>query len=319
MKRCVCSGLMSVTLVLSAGAVNAQSCSASASAMDFGNVNPISLSAVSTTGSVAVTCRWPARTSTPNALVCLNLNAASPRALKSGGYSMQYDLYQNAAHSLAWGAVSTGTTPIALTLTKPATGNSTTQTITVYGQIAGNQPTVPTVGNRPTQYSENFNGTTTTLGYGFYASTPPSCTSLGSSDRFSFGVSATVINDCTIRATNLDFGATPVTSKALDATGSITARCTNGDAWRIALSAGSSGNPAARRMQRSGGGGSIDYQLYTSAAHDMVWGDGTSGTTMETGTGTGNETAITVYGHVPVQTTPAPGSYSDTITATISF
>ena len=40
---------------------------------------------------------------------------------------------------------------------------------------------------------------------------------------------------------------------------------------------------------------------------------------MATGSGSGNQQVITVYGQVPAQSTPAPGSYSDTITATISF
>lgn len=311
--------LLYIAMFCLARAAHAQSCSATASAVNFGNVDPIRLSAVSTTGTIAVTCSWPTRTSTPKALVCLSLNAASPRSLKNGGHSMQYDLYQNAAHSLAWGSVANGTTPISLKLTKPATGNSTTQTVTLYGQIASDQPSVPTVGNSRTSFTESFAGTTTALEYGFYASKPPSCTSLASAGRFSLSVSATVIPDCVISASNLDFPATTVLSKALSTTGSITARCTQGNAWRIALSGGASGNPAARRMQRAGGGGVIDYQLYTNSTRTTIWGDGTSGTTMETGTGTGGSAVITVYGYVPAQATPAPGSYSDSITATISF
>jgi spore coat protein U-like protein len=72
-------------------------------------------------------------------------------------------------------------------------------------------------------------------------------------------------------------------------------------------------------MQRSGGGGTVSYQLFVDSAHTTAWGDGTAGTSMSTGTGTGNQQALSVYGVVPAQKTPAPGSYSDTITATISF
>jgi spore coat protein U-like protein len=36
-------------------------------------------------------------------------------------------------------------------------------------------------------------------------------------------------------------------------------------------------------------------------------------------TGNGNAQVISVYGQVPAQTSPAPGTYSDTITATIVF
>jgi spore coat protein U-like protein len=106
---------------------------------------------------------------------------------------------------------------------------------------------------------------------------------------------------------------------ALSASSSITTRCTNGDSWRIALNGGSSGNVAARQMQRVGGGGAVNYQLYSDSSFTTAWGDGTGGTSMVTGTGTGNQQVISVFGRVPAQTTPQPGNYSDTITATITF
>ncbi|WZB69364.1 spore coat protein U domain-containing protein [Achromobacter xylosoxidans] len=39
----------------------------------------------------------------------------------------------------------------------------------------------------------------------------------------------------------------------------------------------------------------------------------------KTGLGSGTVQNHTVYGRVPAQTTPRPGSYSDTVTATITF
>ncbi|MCP3715490.1 spore coat U domain-containing protein [Paraburkholderia sp. CNPSo 3281] len=302
------------------GRVSAQTCSASASAVSFGSVSPISRSAVSATGTVSVTCTWPAITFTPNVRVCLNLGGTSPRGLVNGSNQMQYDLYQDSAHSLAWGSIYYGTTPIPLTLTKPAAGTTATQSVTIYGLIAGSQPTVPTVGNSSTTYTQSFGGTTTSINYGFYLFGEPACASLtAAGGSFPFSVSATIVNNCNITATNVSFATSSVLTNALSAAGSITAQCTNGDAYRIALNGGTSGNVAARQMQRSGGGGVVNYQLYTDSAHTTAWGDGTAGTTMETGTGSGNQQVISVYGVVPEQTTPAPGSYSDTITATISF
>ncbi|CAB3794802.1 Csu type fimbrial protein [Paraburkholderia fynbosensis] len=108
----------------------------------------------------------------------------------------------------------------------------------------------------------------------------------------------------------------------MSASGAITARCTNGDAFRIALSSGSNGDAAARQMQRVGGGGAggaVNDQLYTDSAETSAWGNGNSGTTMATGRVTANAVPIKVYGLVPAQSTPMPGNYSDTITATISF
>ncbi|MFM0396519.1 Csu type fimbrial protein [Paraburkholderia phytofirmans] len=297
---------------------SAQTCTASPSALSFGNVSPINLSAVAATGSVTVQCTWPAVTLTPSVQVCLNMGGTTPRYLSAGSNQLQYDLYQDAAHSLAWGSTTLGTTPISLTLQKPVSGTTASATVNFYGQIAANQPTVPTTGNSSTNYSQTLSQTSLT--YAFYLLLGPTCAALTTSGgSFGFAVNATVVNNCLISATNIAFTSTGVLSSALNATGAITARCTNGDAYRIALSSGSSGNVAARQMQRLGGGGTVTYQLYTDSGHTSAWGDGTAGTTMSTGTGSGNAVSINVYGRVPAQSTPMPGSYSDTITATITF
>jgi spore coat protein U-like protein len=305
--------------VLLSRSAYAQSCSASASAIDFGSVNPIALSSVAATGTVNVTCTWPVVSLTPNALVCLNLAVASPRFMANGANRMQHDLYQDAGHTLIWGANSLGTTPIFLTLVKPALGTSTNASVTIYGQIAANQPTVPSVGNANTVYIQSFSSAQTSLNVGFYTLTAPTCASLtSSSGTFAFTVSATVINNCTISVGNISFSTSGLLSAALTANGSITTRCTNGNAYQIALNKGLNGTVAARKMLSSGGA-MVGYQLYIDAARTLLWGDGTLGTSMAGGTGTGNVLTTTIYGVVPVQATPAPGNYSDTVTATISF
>ncbi len=208
--------------------------------------------------------------------------------------------------------------PISLILNKPATGLSASSTVFYYGLVASNQPTVPTTGNSSTAYSETV--AQLTVNYAFFLLLSPGCAGATSSTSgTAFNVGATVVNNCLISATNVAFTSQGVLNSALSATGAITARCTNGDAFRISLSSGSSGNVAARQMQRSGGGGTVNYQLFVDSGHASAWGDGSAGTTMATGTGTGNPVSINVYGLVPAQSTPMPGSYSDTITATISF
>ncbi|VWC90110.1 Csu type fimbrial protein [Burkholderia lata] len=298
----------------------AESCTATASTVSFGSVSPISRASVAATGTVSITCTWSAITLTPSVLVCLNLGGTSPRSLVNGTNAMQYDLFLDGGHSVAWGSIYSGTTPASVTLVKPALGTSASATVTIYGQITSNQPTVPTTGNSTTTYSQTFGGNTTSINAGFYLLGAPSCASLTASNgTFPFSATANVVNNCNISATNVSFGTASVLSGALAATGSITAQCTNGDAWKIALNGGSSGSVTARQMQRSGGGGTIGYGLYTDAARSIAWGDGTGGSSTVTGVGTGTSQVVTVYGAVPAQTTPAPGNYSDTITATISF
>jgi len=49
-----------------------------------------------------------------------------------------------------------------------------------------------------------------------------------------------------------------------------------------------------------------------------VWGT-TIGTDTVAATGNGAGQNYTVYGRIQVQTTPAPGTYNDTIVATITY
>ncbi|MCA3845943.1 MAG: spore coat protein U domain-containing protein, partial [Burkholderia sp.] len=139
----------------------AETCTATASTVSFGSVSPISLAPVTATGTVSVTCTWSTVSLTPNVLVCLNLGGTSPRSLVNGTNAMQYDLYLDGGHSVAWGSVYSGTTPASVTLAKPALGTSASATVTIYGQITSNQPTVPTTGNSTTTYSQTFGGNTT--------------------------------------------------------------------------------------------------------------------------------------------------------------
>ena len=62
----------------------------------------------------------------------------------------------------------------------------------------------------------------------------------------------------------------------------------------------------------------IAYQLYSNAGLSAVWGN-TVGTNTVTGTGNGGTQNLTVYGNVPVQATPSPGSYSDTVTVYVYY
>lgn len=312
--------LMLLGLLLCCGRASAQTCTATASNIDFGNVSPISGASVPGSGSILVTCTWTLISLAPNVQVCANLAASSPRLLANGSNTMLYDLYTDSGHSVSWGSTASGGTPLSVSIGKPLLGTTNSATLNFYGLVGANQQTVPSVANSNTVYSQNFAGTQTVLAYEYYTLLPPACSAISApTTTFPFTASATVVNNCTITATNLAFGTVGVLNHAITGNTNLSVRCTNGDAWRISLNGGGSGNVAARTMQRTGGGGSIQYQLYTDANRTVPWGDGSGGTSRATGTGTGNAQSVAVYGGVPIQTTPLPGSYSDTITATIEF
>jgi len=320
MKRSLSLSVLAVVLFSMPTEASAESCTAVATDLNFGSVSPISREAFDATSTVSVTCTWPATTQLPNVQICLNLGGTSPRHLSNGTNQLQYDLYSDPGHSVAWGSTSHGTVPISFTMIKPSTGTSTKQVVTVYGRILANQPAVRTFNNANTLYTQNFHGAHTSFNVLFYLQGGGwPCSALAATSTFGFNASATVVNNCNLSATNIAFNAVGLLDTALTANGAITAQCTNGNAYKITLNGGANGTLNARKMMRSGGGATLGYELYTDTQFTTPWGDGTLGTSPVTNTGTGDAQVISVYGRVPAQSTPAPGTYMDTVTATISF
>jgi spore coat protein U-like protein len=112
------------------------------------------------------------------------------------------------------------------------------------------------------------------------------------------------------------FGAYDYLSAAnTDSAGTITYTCHGGGA-QVTLSQGSSGTYAQRTM--SSGANQLGYNLYTNAAHTLVWGDSTSGTALQS-VGVGTGVNLQVFGSIPTGQNCASGSYGDTIMVTFFF
>jgi spore coat protein U-like protein len=67
------------------------------------------------------------------------------------------------------------------------------------------------------------------------------------------------------------------------------------------------------------GSNSIGYQLYSDTGHSTVWGDGTNTSSTVSGTGSGSTQTLNIYGAVPSLAGAVPGSYTDTVTVTVSY
>jgi spore coat protein U-like protein len=134
-----------------------------------------------------------------------------------------------------------------------------------------------------------------------------------------FSVSVTLAATCTINsASALSFGNQGILSTNVDQTSTVQVTCTNTTPYNIGLDVGTgSGATVASRLMTSGGA-TVTYSLYQDSAHANVWGN-TIGTNTVTGTGNGTGQNYTVYGRIPPQTTPAPGTYTDTITVTVTY
>ncbi len=132
-------------------------------------------------------------------------------------------------------------------------------------------------------------------------------------------VSATVVSSCTVSTTPMAFGT--YNNSLLTSTATVTATCTNTTPYNVGLNAGTANGATVttRGMFVSGTPGVVlNYSLYSNSGRTTNWGT-TVGTDTVTGTGNGSAQAITVYGQIPAGQLVAPGSYTDTITATITY
>ncbi|MGG2398007.1 spore coat U domain-containing protein [Pseudomonas sp. SH1-B] len=94
-------------------------------------------------------------------------------------------------------------------------------------------------------------------------------------------------------------------------------QCTQDTPYTIALSPGQNATGGQRRM--ISGGAYVAYNLYQDSARSDPWGDGGATGDIVSGTGTGSDEEVIVYGRVPAQTTPAAGTYTDTVQVTIAW
>jgi spore coat protein U-like protein len=116
------------------------------------------------------------------------------------------------------------------------------------------------------------------------------------------------------------FGTYNVFSVApLDSTGSVTYACTGVASVSIELGKGSASSFLPRRM--IGPSGPLTYNLYTNAAHTVIWGDGTAGTSAYSlpSPPDGSGVTVTIYGEISARQNIHEGFYADTITVTMNF
>jgi spore coat protein U-like protein len=141
-----------------------------------------------------------------------------------------------------------------------------------------------------------------------------------------FQVSATVLKNCTVAATNVAFGNYTPTAGALAANGTVSVKCTKNTAFTVSLDKGTTaGGAIAQRLMTDGAAGdTLQYNLYTTSGFATVWGDGTGTSVTQGGTGAGLGTAValTVYGSLPDNATnwsAPPNTYTDTVTVSVAY
>ncbi len=135
-------------------------------------------------------------------------------------------------------------------------------------------------------------------------------------------VKAQVDPSCTVALTAqntvLAFGtlnATPALMVAqADATGSITISCASGVNYSVV--AGDGRNYSSGWRMDNGSGQYVTYQLYSDAGRGTAFVR--AGTSLSY-TGNGAAQTVTVYGRVPAQTAGGSGSFTDSVSFTVTY
>src|SRR5262249_27633207 len=143
-------------------------------------------------------------------------------------------------------------------------------------------------------------------------------TALASTTTTTFTTQITLATTCSIdSASTLNFGSQGVLTANVDQTSTIQVTCTTTTPYNVGLDAGTGSGATVATRKMTSGGSTVSYSLYTDSARTTVWGN-TIGTDTVAATGSGSGQSYTVYGRVPPQATPAPGTYTDTITVTVT-
>jgi spore coat protein U-like protein len=127
-----------------------------------------------------------------------------------------------------------------------------------------------------------------------------------------------------VTATGVNFGAYDVFVAApLDSAGTVTVSCDQNPPMDVTVAIGPSASSGAflpRSMRNASGPDRLNYNLFTNASRNVVWGDGTAGTAtvLLFKVNKNRSQTATIYGRIPPGQNVSVGSYSDRITVTIT-
>ena len=135
-----------------------------------------------------------------------------------------------------------------------------------------------------------------------------------------FRLSATVPPSCLIRFGNMEFGTYEPKGGDLRSWADVMVDCSDGARFLLGLNAGIGRGASILERRMTNGAHTLAYNLYLDAMLTVPWGDSMSGRwVIWDDFGMGAPVHLLMYGLIPGGQNVSPGSYSDTITATIEF
>lgn len=132
-------------------------------------------------------------------------------------------------------------------------------------------------------------------------------------------ITVTVISACVVSNGTVAFpNYSPIDSVNVDQTGTFTVTCTKGTPGTLGLGLGANTSGGARRMA-NGTGEFLVYELYKEAAHTNVWGNSAPAWVTLANAPSNLPQTQTVYGRIAPGQNVLAGSYSDTVTITLTY
>lgn len=124
---------------------------------------------------------------------------------------------------------------------------------------------------------------------------------------------------CTLSTGGVVFGIyDPLSDQTVESVGDIDIYCEETASYTLSLSTGGGSSFSPRVL--TSGSDSLQYNLYTDATYQVVWGDGSGSTQVISGTAEAGMTEReSVYGSIPARQNVYAGDYQDTIVVTIQY
>lgn len=288
MRRLALAALLIIACGAERAAAQLLTCSVSVAAMNFGTY----VGTLSTPGATPITVTCPILTAYTvglNAGLGSGATTTTRKMTGPGLATLSYQMFQNSSLTTNWGNT-IGTD------TEAGTGIALAQTLQIYPQAAAGQYVAPgTYTDTITISAKDAFGTVTTM----------------------MSVTATVQATCLASASALSFGT--YSGLLINMTSAITVTCTNTTTFNIGLNAGTAtGATVTTREMTSPASATLNYTLFQDSARTQNWGNTVGANTLASA---GNGTALMypVYGQVAAGQYVAPGTYTDTIIATITY
>ncbi|RNM03022.1 spore coat U domain-containing protein [Ralstonia pseudosolanacearum] len=250
------------------------------------------------------------------------------RAIVSDGHRFQYSI-MNGGNNQVGSIYYPGSQPLATSVYFSPDGNGNyTNTLLLSFILAAGQ-TAAYAGN----YQDSYAGTEAEFRYSTCSNANGDCmvdcsnnASLYKATTTSFRVSGTLAPVCQFStARNWNLGSVGLITAPIQFSRLMLVTCTVGLPYTVSSSAGSetSGtSTVADRVLATAplGPDLVHYNLFTDAGMSSIFGDGSQGTSVITGTGTGAAVSYQIYGAIPVPARQvAPGLYRSVVPITITY